>query len=107
MEMRDRTGLKSTRIACRVEWNIQKNKSGHIQIDSNPQRNGLTLSFARSRIRVREASMTRLWPRSTASADTLAALRRWMWWIHLVPAAAPPISWDSPKAEPNPTNPCS
>jgi hypothetical protein len=21
----------------------------------------------------------------------LAALRRWMWWIHLVPAAAPPI----------------
>ena len=52
----------------------------------------LTLSFARSRMRVREASMTRLCPRSTASADTLAAQRRWMWWIHLVPAAVPPIS---------------
>jgi hypothetical protein len=24
-----------------------------------------------------------------------------MWWIHLVPAAAPPISWASPKAEPD------
>lgn len=51
-----------------------------------------TLSLARSRMRVREASMTRLWPRSRASADTLAALSRRTWWIHLVPAATPPIS---------------
>ena len=64
-----------------------KRERGDLQRDD-----GLTLSFARSRMRVSEASMTRLWPRSTASADTFAALRRWMWWIHLVPAAAPPIS---------------
>lgn len=51
-----------------------------------------TLSLARSRMRVREASMTRLWPRSRASVDTLAALSRRTWWIHLVPAATPPIS---------------
>ena len=68
-----------------------KRERGDLQRDD-----GLTLSFARSRMRVSEASMTRLWPRSTASVDTFAALRRWMWWIHLVPAAAPPISSAEP-----------
>jgi hypothetical protein len=35
--------------------------------------------------------MTRLCPRSTASADTLDELSRRRCWNHLVPAAAPPI----------------